>query len=252
VIILHYFQYSQLLHEYPALEYTRNANINIAWLVNRGYLVFTPDTWFRSGRPRPASAWNTVEGAALNLKGLPYVDGNKLGVMGHSRGGGYTNYIITHSTKFAAVFEGAGSSDWVSDQLTLGPDGIARNSNHVTDPDIYRRFMKDNPILHIDKITSPLLIFHNREDGAVPWPQAVELYLSMRRLGKKVWMLQYDKEHHSVMQHKNRIDLTLRATQFFDHYLKGAPAPVWMTRGIKATLKGIETGYEFDNSDRKP
>lgn len=254
VIIQNYFQFSQLLHEFPDLEYTKNAVVNIPWLVSRGYLVFTPDTWFTMNRPRPASAWNTVEGAARYLKSLPYVDGSRMAVAGHSRGGGYTNYIITHSRKFAAAFEGAGVSNWVSAQHTLGlGDGVPRSARGQ-EPFVYtnKSFMGDNPILHADEITSPLLIFHNREDRAVPWEQAIELYIAMRRLSKRVWMLQYDGESHSLSEKKNEIDLTIRMTQFFDHYLKGAPPPVWMTRGIKASLKGIELGYELDRSGKKP
>ena len=64
-------------------------------------------------------------------------------------------------------------------------------------------------------------------------------------------MLQYDEGGHSVFG-KDAIDYTIRLTQFFDYYLKGAPPPVWMTEGIPARLKGIETGYELDTSGAKP
>jgi hypothetical protein len=30
----------------------------------------------------------------------------------------------------------------------------------------------------------------------------------------------------------NRRDLTMRYFEFFDHYLKGAPAAAWMTDGV--------------------
>jgi hypothetical protein len=35
----------------------------------------------------------------------------------------------------------------------------------------------------------------------------------------------------------NRKDLTTRYFEFFDHYLKGAPAPKWMTDGVPFILK---------------
>ena len=65
-------------------------------------------------------------------------------------------------------------------------------------------------------------------------------------------MLQYDGEAHSVWERKNQRDLSIRIAQFFDHYLKGAPAPVWMTRGIPAKEKGISTGYEYDTQIKTP
>jgi len=72
----------------------------------------------------------------------------------------------------------------------------------------------------------------------------------LRNCEKRVWMLQYDKGGHSIgTGSKDAQDYTIRLTQFYDHYLKGAPAPVWMTEGIPARLKGIETGYELDPTD---
>jgi hypothetical protein len=41
----------------------------------------------------------------------------------------------------------------------------------------------------------------------------------------------------------NRMDLSTRMLQFFDHYLKGAPAPEWMLKGLPAVDKGQKTGY---------
>ena len=37
--------------------------------------------------------------------------------------------------------------------------------------------------------------------------------------------------------------------QFFDHYLKDAPKPVWMERGVPAIEKGINQGYELMNNE---
>jgi hypothetical protein len=58
-------------------------------------------------------------------------------------------------------------------------------------------------------------------------------------------MLQYNGETHNLSERKNSKDLSIRLAQFFDHYLKGAPMPVWMKDGIPATLKGIDLGYEY-------
>jgi hypothetical protein len=40
-------------------------------------------------------------------------------------------------------------------------------------------------------------------------------------------------------------DLTVRLQQFFDHYLKGTPMPVWMKHGVPATEKGKTWGLEL-------
>jgi dipeptidyl aminopeptidase/acylaminoacyl peptidase len=104
----------------------------------------------------------------------------------------------------------------------------------------------------VDKVTTPLLMFHCEQDVAMPWEQAVELFMALRRLNKKAWLLEYDNGDHELVDDRDAADLTIRVTQFFDHYLKGTSAPVWMTRGIPARLKGIESGLEVDTSDVGP
>jgi dipeptidyl aminopeptidase/acylaminoacyl peptidase len=113
-------------------------------------------------------------------------------------------------------------------------------------------YLANSPIMRADRVKSPLLIFHCKADEAVPWAQGVEFFTALRRLGKKVWLLQYDEESHNLGIRENEKDLTIRITQFFDHYLKGAPAPKWMVEGVPARLKGIERGYEKDTSGREP
>jgi len=90
----------------------------------------------------------------------------------------------------------------------------------------------------------------NDKDGAVPWYQGIEMFTALRRLGKPVWLLNYNGDDHNLMKRQNRKDIQIREQQFFDYYLKGAKAPVWMTKGIPATQKGKDWGFEL--TDDKP
>ena len=63
--------------------------------------------------------------------------------------------------------------------------------------------------------------------------------------GKPAWFLNYNGEPHWPLKRQNRKDFNIRMAQFFDHYLKGAPKPVWMERGVPAVEKGINQGYEL-------
>jgi len=58
-------------------------------------------------------------------------------------------------------------------------------------------------------------------------------------------LLQYNNEAHNLMERRNRKDLSIRLSQFFDHYLKGEPVPVWMESGIPHYRKGNYFGYEI-------
>jgi len=79
----------------------------------------------------------------------------------------------------------------------------------------------------------------------VGFDQGLELFTGLRRLGKKAWMLQYDEGGHGLGG-QERMDYLIRMTQFFDHYLKGAPAPKWMVEGIPASMKGFDDGLELE------
>ena len=263
IIFTYYQQLSHRLYQYPQPTLMYDANIDIPWFVSRGYLVFTPDIYFSDGR-MGKSAYNTVVGAAQHLKKLPFVDANRMGISGHSFGGRLTNYIVTHTSLFAAAFEGAGVSDEISAALQLdgisgGKQGSRLGHHEISytggEVSIWEKpiqWLDESPVLNANKVETPLLIFHCKDDTAVPWAQGVEMFVALRRMEKKVWMLQYDKEGHNLLDKKNCEDLTIRVTQFFDHYLKGISPPKWMTQGIPASLKGVENGLELDLRGTQP
>ena len=85
----------------------------------------------------------------------------------------------------------------------------------------------------------------NDADGAVPWYQGIELFTAMRRLGKKVWMLNYNGEAHNLVQRKNRKDIQIRQQQYFDWLLKGEKPAKWITEGVPAVKKGKDWGLEL-------
>jgi dienelactone hydrolase len=258
-VIFNYYEVrSHELYQFqtPALS---NGVLNIPWYVSNGYLVFVPDIYYTPGHTGQ-SAVNSVVSAAKYLSQLPYVNASKMGLQGHSFGGYETNYIITHSTLFAAAQESAGMSDMISHYGDIGFGGksiaFAYESGQANlrttpwqRPDIY---VENSPIFYVDKVKTPLLIMHNKDDGAVPFIQGVELFTALRRLGKPVWMLQYDGQGHILVDPDCTLDFTIRQQQFFAHYLKNEPAPVWMTQTIPATLKGIRTGLELRNAKIEP
>lgn len=49
---------------------------------------------------------------------------------------------------------------------------------------------------------------------------------------KTAYLLAYPGEGHHLSEPGNRKDFTTRFFQFFGHYLRGDPAPEWITRGV--------------------
>jgi len=233
IIFYFYERLSKGLNEYLYPEACIGP-INIPWFVSRGYLVFAPDIYYTVEEPGE-SAYNSVVSAANYLAKMPWVDSTKMAIQGHSWGGYQVNYLITRTNIFAAAADAAGPSNFISGYGLLSHHGRSRtwlfelNQSRIgatlwQRPDLY---IKNSPVLKADKVTTPLLIMHNKNDGQVPWSEGLQWFMALRRLGKKAWMLQYNKGGH-VVDDEDAIDYTLRLTHFFDHYLKGTPMSEWM------------------------
>lgn len=244
------------IHRTPALS---GHNINIPWYVSRGYLVFEPDFYYKMGETA-GSVIDAVQSSLTELSKLPYIDTTRMGAQGQSFGGYESNVLAVQTHLFKAVCAMAGPTNIISEYGSLRPGGY-NNQNSADRGQRYQGvfpwehpevFIKNSPNFHIGKAGTPLLLVHNKGDGAILFSQALELYLGMRRINKKVWMLEYDREDHDLQETNNKLDYTIRMQQFFDHYLKGAPAPRWMTRGISAKMKGIDSGLELDTEINTP
>jgi dipeptidyl aminopeptidase/acylaminoacyl peptidase len=261
-VIFHYYEnMSDQLNKYLEPNAIRDY-LNIPWFVSKGYLVFTPDIHYEIGKTGE-SALNAVVSATHYLAKFPWVDAKRMGLQGHSFGGYETNYIVTHSNLFAAAMSSSGVSDAISSYNAIYHDGgssregTCENGQYRISGTLWERpdlYIKNSPIFQAYKVTTPLLMMNNKDDGGVPFDQGVEFFTALRRLGKRAWMLQYDGDGHIIFLSHKAVALqhTIRVTQFFDHYLKGAPAPIWMTRGIPASRKGIDDGLELDKEIKTP
>ena len=242
--------------EYPALS---SGTIEDTWFVSRGFLVFKPDIIYEVGAPGE-SAYNSVVSAAICLKQYKWIDIKHMGLSGSSLGAYAINYIVTRTKLFTAAAPGCGMTDLVSSYGSLRGFMLTNQFDYETGiapigktlwarPDLY---IKNSPIFSANKISTPLLILHNKLDPAVSWAQGIEWFLALRRLGKKAWLLEYDGEGHGVDDFKNQIDYTTRLQQFFDYYLKGTKPPVWMVHGISSDNERFGTGLESDTTGQVP
>lgn len=218
-----------------------------------GYLVFIPNIVYKPGHPAK-SAYNCImSGVDHILEKNENIDSTRMGLQGQSWGGYQTAQMITMTTRFCAAMAGAPVSNMFSAYggIRWG-SGLNRQFQYESSqsrigktiweaPELY---FENSPLFHLPKVQTPLLIMHNDNDGAVPWYQGIEMYNGMRRLQKPCWMLNYNDDGHNLKDMANRIDLSIRMRQFFDHYMMNKKAPKWLKDGIPAKKKGKELRYE--------
>ena len=101
------------------------------------------------------------------------------------------------------------------------------------------KYIENSPVFFADRIETPLLIMFGDEDDAVPWHQGIELYLAMRRLGKKCHFLGYRNVPHHPQKYANKLDCTLKYKEYLDHYLKREPEAVRIKSGVPYKGKQI-------------
>ena len=197
MIVYFYERNNQTLHNYIPPTPT-GSRLNISFFVSRGYLVFVPDIWYKNGYPGQSAYDHIVSGTkALIQKG--FVDSTKIGLQGQSWGGYQIAYLITKTNMYAAAWAGAPVVNMTSAYggIRWGT-GLNRQFQYEKSQSrigatLWQRqdlYIKNSPIFAADKVTTPLLIMHNDADGAVPWYQGIEYFTALRRLNKKVWMLQ--------------------------------------------------------------
>ncbi len=257
MIVYFYEKLSDNLNRYVAPAPTPS-RLNISYFVSNGYLVFTPDISYIDGLPGE-SAMEYINSGVEKLKQNAWVDGTKIGIQGQSWGGYQVAYLIAHTNMYAAAWSGApvvnmtsayGGIRWTSGmnrQFQYEKSQSRLGKNLWEAPELY---IKNSPLFTIDQVKTPVVIMSNDKDGAVPWYQGIEMFTALRRLGKPSWLLNYNGDDHNLMKRQNRKDIQIREQQFFDYYLKGAKAPVWMTKGVPATQKGKDWGFEL--TDDKP
>ena len=257
MIVYFYEKLSDNLNRYVAPAPTPS-RLNISYFVSNGYLVFTPDISYTDGQPGE-SAMEYINSGVEYLKQNPWVNGTKIGIQGQSWGGYQVAYLIAHTDRYAAAWTGApvvnmtsayGGIRWSSGmnrQFQYEKSQSRLGKTLWEAPDLY---IKNSPLFAMDQVKTPVVIMSNDKDGAVPWYQGIEMFTALRRLGKPVWLLNYNGDDHNLIKRQNRKDIQIREQQFFDYYLKGAKAPVWMTKGIPAIQKGKDWGFEL--TDEKP
>ena len=220
--------------------------INPTHYVSNGYLIFEPDISYQNGYPGPSAMKSIIPGVQM-LLGRGYVDPARLGLQGQSWGGYQIAYMITQTSMFAAAMAGAPVVNMTSAYggIRWG-SGVARAFQYETGQsriggslwEAPMRYIENSPLFWLDKVTTPLFIMSNDADDAVPWYQGIEFFVGMRRLGKEVYLIDYNNDVHNPASRANQKDIAMRMQQFFDTKLKGAPAPDWMIRGIPYLAKG--------------
>ena len=233
-----YERRSQTMHNYNIP--TRTSPYNQRRFSSEGFFVFEPDITYELRQPG-VSAVQSVVPAVEKVLETGMINEDQIGLTGHSWGAYQTAFIITQTDLFSSAVAGAPLTNMVSMYNSIywnsgTPDATIFEISQGRFPDPYWQdwdnFIDNSPIFNIDQTVTPLMVMFGTEDGAVDFNQGVELYITMRRMGKPHVMLVYEGENHSLARRENQIDYATRAFEWHRHYTLGEEPPEWIKSGL--------------------
>lgn len=161
------------------------------------------------------------------------LDPGRVGVLGGSYGGYLTGWLTTRTDRWAGAivergfldafsFEGSSDIGWFSGLRYLGDD---------------RELVEaQNPMSHIDKVTTPTLVIHSEEDWRCPIEQGQRWFVGLKRRGVPAEFLVFSGEGHEL----SRSGTPKHRVARFEHILRwwathlptsGNPAAATPARG---------------------
>jgi len=214
---------------------------NAQVLSQSGYFVLEPDIAYKGNTPGQNAVDCLEPAVQAVLDKHVGVNPDRVGLIGHSWGAYQTAFVTTVSSMFRVGCAGAPLTDLISMYNTpywnvgifnapLLETGQGRlRVPFWEDPKTY---IDNSPVWQSMKRKAPLLVTVGDQDGAVDYHQGIELYNTLRRMGKDCILLVYHGENHNFTKHPDQIDYSKRLRHFLDVYLKDAKPEPWISQGI--------------------
>jgi dipeptidyl aminopeptidase/acylaminoacyl peptidase len=150
------------------------------------------------------------------------VDGDRMGAMGWSAGGHWSNWILTHTDRFKAISSGAGAMNWIS--MYAQTDGQRHRQEYFGGKLPYHDFdawWDQSPLKYITNARTPTMIHVVKGDPRVPSPQSVELHMALKQLGVPTEFFMYPGDSHGIPDPRNRMVKAVAEMAWMDHYVRG-------------------------------
>jgi dipeptidyl aminopeptidase/acylaminoacyl peptidase len=167
-------------------------------------------------------AYDDIMAGVDHLINIGLVDGDKMGVMGWSAGGHWSNWILTHTDRFKAISSGAGAVNWIS---MYAQSDIQRNREFYyggSPPyEDFDKYWNVSPLKYIKNAKTPTLIHVVDGDPRVPRPQSEELHMALKKLGVPTEFFVYPGATHGITEPRNQMVKMVSEFNWFEKWIRG-------------------------------
>ena len=132
-------------------------------------------------------------------------DPDRMGALGWSAGGHWSNWILTHTDRFKAISTGAGTMNWIS---MYAQSDVQRNRQFYLGNklpyDDFDAYWNQSPLKYIKNAKTPTMIHVVEGDPRVPSPQSIELHMALKQLGVPTELYMYPGNTHGIPDPRNQ------------------------------------------------
>ncbi len=157
-----------------------------------------------------------------HLINIGLVDGDKMGAMGWSAGGHWSNWILTHTDRFKAISSGAGAVNWIS---MYAQSDVQRNREFYYGGrppyEDFDKYWNVSPLKYIRNAKTPTLIHVVDGDPRVPRPQSEELHMALKKLGVPTEFFVYPGSTHGITEPRNQMVKMVSEFNWFEKWIRG-------------------------------
>lgn len=227
------------IHGGPHATYGIAFNHEFQLLCARGFGVFYTNPRGSKGygfefAERVVGDWAGIDyhdlmAASDFLARVRWADPKRMGVTGGSQGGYLTNFLIGHTTRFAAavtqrsmsnLYTKYGVSDigWTGDKHGMGGADLWEDEDFI---------MERSPIRYAPYVRTPTLIIHSEQDLRCPMEQGEQWYIALKRLGVQTEFIRFAGENHELSRSgrpRNRVERLERIVGWFERFMGPAGA----------------------------
>jgi dipeptidyl aminopeptidase/acylaminoacyl peptidase len=167
-------------------------------------------------------------------------DPDRMGALGWSAGGHWSNWILTHTDRFKAISSGAGTSNWIS---MYAQSDVQRNRQFYLGDDLpydnFDAYWEQSPIRYIRNAKTPTMIHVVEGDPRVPSPQSVELHMALKKIGVPTELFMYPGDSHGIPDPRNQLVKAVSEMAWMDYYVRGQ-GQKFAWRDVLKTLQAKE------------
>jgi dipeptidyl aminopeptidase/acylaminoacyl peptidase len=240
-----------------------NGGYNSQVYAGAGYVVLRPN--YRGSTNYGQKHKNDIVGNYFApgyddiMSGVDYLiaqglaDPDRMGALGWSAGGHWSNWILVQTDRFKAISSGAGTSNWIS---MYAQSDMQRNRQYYLGNklpyDDFDAYWNQSPLKYIKNAKTPTMVHVVEGDPRVPSPQSVELHMALKQLGVPTELFMYPGSTHGIPDPRNQLVKAVSEMAWMDYYVRGKGKKFSWRDVLRTLEEEKETGKRTDTPPSRP